>query len=108
MLLSVPSRKLELALVDLGHAPTHHGDVLLLATVQELPKDVVVRVVFHDLDAHLIPIPTMTDHAKALKEVAVSKPLTRMAVAASPAAVSLMAAGLLELEAAEAVADLCV
>ena len=50
----------------------------------------------------------MTDHAKAVNEVAVSNPSTKMAVAASLAAVALMAVCLLELVAAEVVADHCV
>ena len=78
----MPSRMLDFALVDLGPAPIHHGDVLRLATAQDAPKDVVVLVVLDDLDAHLILLPTMTDHAKEEEEVAVSGRLTKMKVAA--------------------------
>ena len=51
MLLSVPSQKPGLALVDLGPAPIHHGDVLHLALIRGFPDCVVVHVVLDDLVA---------------------------------------------------------
>ena len=58
--------------------------------------------------SHPILVPTMTDRAKAGEEVAVSKRLTTMAVAAGHSGVSMMAACLPVPAAAEAVADLWV